>query len=114
MRILADVNIQMRTIELLREQGHDVRWGRDRDYSTQDQNLLEQATRDRRILITFDDDFGELVHRDHQPAPFGVLLFRIHIDVPDRVGPAFIANAVTAWDAVPPGIWTIQIRHRSA
>ena len=114
MRILADGNIPVPAIYQLRSTGHDVLWAGDAHYLTPDAGLLEAATGSSRLLITYDGDFAELVHRDRQPAPSGILLFRIHRDVPPLVESAFIANAVTAWDAVPPGIWTVQIRHRSA
>ena len=65
-----------------------------------------------RALITYDKDFGDLVHRDGMSAPHGVILFRIHSDVPDTVEAEFVASSVMAWDSLPPGIWTIQIRHQ--
>ena len=77
-----------------------------------DPNLLELATLERRALITYDKDFGDLVHRDGMSAPHGVILFRIHSDVPDTVEAEFVASSVMAWDSLPPGIWTIQIRHQ--
>ena len=77
-----------------------------------DPNLLELATRERRALITYDKDFGALLNRDGMSAPHGVILFRIHSDVPDSVKAEFVASSVMAWDSLPPGIWTIQIRHQ--
>lgn len=74
--------------------------------------MLELATREGRILITYDKDFGDLVNRDGISAPHGVILFRIHSDVPDTVKAKFVAGSVMAWDSLLPGIWTIQIRHQ--
>ena len=112
MRILADENMLGQVVIRLRAAGHDVRWAMETDRGEADPNLLELATQERRALITYDKDFGDLVHRDGMSAPHGVILFRIHSDVPDTVEAEFVASSVMAWDSLPPGIWTIQIRHQ--
>ena len=113
MRILADENMPGRAIASLRAAGHDVRWARETDRSAADPNLLELATQEGRTLITFDSDFGELVHRYRAPAPYGVLFFRLHEGVSRPVQADFIVCATTAWGNWPPGTWTIQIRHQT-
>ena len=112
MRILADENMLEQTVASLRAAGHDVRWAVETHRSAEDPNLLELATQEGRTLITFDSDFGELVHKYGIPAPYGVLFFRLHRDVPEPVQADFIARSATAWDTWPPGVWTIQIRHQ--
>ena len=111
MRVLADENILNQVVIRLRAAGYDVRWAQESDRGEADPNLLELATREGRMLITYDKDFGELVHRGGMSAPHGVILFRIHNDVSDAVKAKFVASSVMAWDILPPGIWTIQIRH---
>ena len=113
MKILADENMLEQAVAYLRAAGHDVRWARETNRSAADPNLLELATQEERTLITFDTDFGELVHRYRMPAPFGILIFRLHNAVPYSVKADFIARAATAWDTWPPGTWTIQIRHQT-
>lgn len=112
MRILADENISEQVVVRLRAAGQDVRWTKETDRGEADPNLLELATRERRTLITYDKDFGALLNRDGMSAPHGVILFRIHSDVPDSVKTEFVASSVMAWDSLPSGIWTIQIRHQ--
>ena len=121
MRILADENIAGRSIARLRTHGYDVLSVRETYPSEADPNLLELATDEERMLITYDTDFGELIHRDHIPAPHGVMLFRLHEYLPGVVKAEFVANSVIAWNSWPntqtplrSGIWTIQIRHQSA
>ena len=71
MRILADENILDQVVIQLRAVGHDVRCAMETDRGEADPNLLELATRERRALITYDKDFGDLVHRDGMSAPHG-------------------------------------------
>lgn len=119
MRILADENILGVSIVRLRDHGYDVLSVRETYPSEDDLNLLELATEEERLLITHDTDFGELVHRDRIPAPYGVLLFRLYENLPMEVKVEFVANSVMAWNSwpqsgirLPSGIWTIQIRHQ--
>ena len=114
MRILADENIQRSVVTGLRELGHDVRFARETNQRSPDENLLELATRDRRALVTYDTDFGELIHHRGMPAPYGVALFRIHKDIPADIEAEFVLNTVNLWDTLPPGLWTVQIRHSTA
>ena len=41
-----------------------------------DEQVLSFATRDNRILLTFDRDYGELIYRQGKPAPLGVVHLR--------------------------------------
>ena len=45
----------------LRSEGHDVEEARGRGLDPGDQLLLEWAAAERRVLVTMDKDFGELV-----------------------------------------------------
>ncbi len=113
MRILADENMWDRVVEGLHELGHEVRWAKETYQRSPDENLLELATREGLTLLTYDKDFGELIHNRRMPAPYGVMLFRIHEGVPDDVESGFILNTVNPWNPLPPGLWTVQIRHSS-
>ena len=75
MKILADENMLAEAVASLRANGHDVRWAVETQRSAADPDLLELATQEGRTLITFDSDYGDLVHKYHMRAPYGVLLF---------------------------------------
>ena len=77
MRILADENIPGDGVALLRKHGHDVAWIRSDSPGATDEANLVRAVSERRLLITFDKDFGELVFRREKTASYGVVLFRI-------------------------------------
>jgi len=76
-RILADENIPVATIQALRSAGHDVWSATERARGAADADLAAQAIRDERLVLTFDHDFGELCVRGDQPVLEGVILLRI-------------------------------------
>ena len=112
MRLMADANMDAPVIERLRAVGHDVLYAGELSPSPNDLTVLQQATREKRTLFTYDTDFGDLVHLHGEPAPYGVILFRLPDDVQSEARVNFILGTVTMWELWSPGIWTIQIRHR--
>ena len=113
MRFLVDENMEGRVVALLRAGGHDVLWARESHRSAPDPELLELATGQERTVVTYDRDFGDLIHQRRMTAPYGVILFRLHEDVADGAKGDFITASATVQDPWPPGLWTIQIRHHS-
>ena len=76
-RFLIDESADARVAPFLRGNGHDVALvATDYEPALEDAEVLAIAVRDRRILITFDRDFGELVFKQNQPHG-GVLYFRL-------------------------------------
>jgi predicted nuclease of predicted toxin-antitoxin system len=77
MRLLADENLPGRLVSALRAGGHDVTWVRTEAPGIGDVAVLAMAMAERRILVTFDKDFGELTTRASVPAACGVILLRL-------------------------------------
>ena len=77
MRLLADENFPRSAVQMLRSHGHDVLWIMEETRGIDDRAVLSRATSERRILLTLDKDFDELVYRNKLKAPFGIILFRI-------------------------------------
>jgi predicted nuclease of predicted toxin-antitoxin system len=77
MRLLADENIPLESVRALRTAGHDVFSAGESAAGAADAVLLERAASERRLVVTFDRDFGELAARHGRLAPAGVLLIRI-------------------------------------
>ena len=75
MRIRADENIDPCLVNWLRTQGHDVSSVRESTRGAPDPNVLDEATRENRVLPTADKDFGDLVYRQGRPTA-GVILLR--------------------------------------
>jgi predicted nuclease of predicted toxin-antitoxin system len=76
--LVVDECISASLVARLREAGHDALYVAEIAPSTEDLLLLELAVRDRRLLLTEDKDFGELVFgATEQPSSFGVVLLRV-------------------------------------
>jgi len=88
MRFLADENVPRVVIERLRTEGHDVISVVEAKPSAPDDEILNVAEADGRILITGDRDFGEMVVRQRFELR-GVLLLEL-----DRLTNAMRADTV--------------------
>ncbi|MDQ3772634.1 MAG: DUF5615 family PIN-like protein [Actinomycetota bacterium] len=76
MRWLLDNNLSVQLVDLLSEAGHDV--AHVRSYGMQsasDQEVLERARQEDRVLVSADTDFGRILARSGATAP-SVLLLR--------------------------------------
>ena len=81
MRFLADECCDASLVAALRREGHDVVYAVESLAGTTDEELLDRAYVEGRVVITEDKDFGELVYRLGRPAA-GIVLLRF--DVLDR------------------------------
>jgi predicted nuclease of predicted toxin-antitoxin system len=75
MRLLADANVESKLVEWLRLGGHDVVWAADLAPATSDEELLDRANAEERVILTHDRDFGELVFRSALSS-HGIILMR--------------------------------------
>ena len=71
----ANENIEGEVVAYLRSRGHDVRYGAEIAPREADEQVLERATEEGRILLTNDKDFGALCFKEGRPAA-GVILIR--------------------------------------
>jgi predicted nuclease of predicted toxin-antitoxin system len=78
MRFLADMGVAQRIVQWLREEGHDAAHLRDEKlHRLPNGEIFEKAHRERRIILTFDLDFGEIVALSGDKT-VSVILFRLH------------------------------------
>ena len=75
MRFLADESCDFSIVRALRSAGHDVLAVAERSPRSDDSHVIDIALRDRRVLITEDKDFGQLVYANLQSSG-GVILVR--------------------------------------
>ncbi len=76
MKFLADVNIENLIVKHLRELSYDVKWMLEENPFLNDEDILLISINEKRILLTNDKDFGELIFKKNKNM-FGVILFRI-------------------------------------
>ena len=85
MNFVADAGISPRTVEFLREQGHDVVHVRDIGMQrAKDSEILELARSQDRIVLTFDLDFGDLLALGLSDKP-STIIFRLEDETADSV-----------------------------
>lgn len=77
MKFLADECCDLSMVNRLREEGHDIDYIQQTEPGISDNEVLANALREKRVLITEDKDFGELVYRFKKPA-YGIILLRFH------------------------------------
>ncbi len=76
MKFIADENFPLDSVRALRLQGYDVVAVAEEMPGASDEEVLQRAATEARIVLTFDRDFGYLVFRLGMPAPLGAVLFR--------------------------------------
>lgn len=84
MRFLANENFPLPSVLRLRQAGYDVTAISEDAPGAKDFEVLARASREQRIVLTFDRDYGELIYRLGLPAPFGVIYFRFDPITPDE------------------------------
>jgi predicted nuclease of predicted toxin-antitoxin system len=84
-RYLANENFPLGVAQTLRGQGDDVVHASEVLAGSSDSVILQTALDQDRVLLTFDQDFGELVFRHGNPPAPGIVLFRLYQLPPDAV-----------------------------
>ena len=82
MRFLADENVPGALVTGLLDAGHDMSWIRLLNPGCSDEEVLTRAADERRVLVTFDKDFGELAAGRSAPSSFGIVLVRVALASP--------------------------------
>ena len=78
MRFLADMGVSVRVVRWLRNQGHDATHLRDEGLQRMPNGeIFAKAIAERRVILTFDLDFGEIAALS-RGQKVSVILFRLH------------------------------------
>lgn len=77
LRILADENVEVHLIRALRDAGYDVLSVLESKRGIADEQVLNLARIEHRLLLTMDKDFGDLIFRQQLVNPQGVFLCRV-------------------------------------
>jgi predicted nuclease of predicted toxin-antitoxin system len=82
LRWLADECVAAPLVAFLRAAGHDVFSVAEAAGGLSDMDVIALAQREKRLLLTEDKDFGDLVFRRQSAVP-GVMLMRIDLENPE-------------------------------
>lgn len=85
LKFLTDENVAPRVVEALRKEGFNVLSIYEEKLSgISDEKILKLAQKEKRIILTHDKDFGNLVHKPYQTHG-GVILLRLRNQSPQNV-----------------------------
>ncbi len=84
MLFLANENFPKASILKLRQSGHDVAAVIEDAPGSSDEEVLARSERERRVISTFDRDYGELIYRQSAPATSGVIYLRFDPSTPSE------------------------------
>lgn len=84
MKLLADENIPLETVELLEESGHDVLSILRKYSGISDSEIIHLSNKEERLIITFDKDFGFHVFAEGLLPKKGVIFLRNAELVPEK------------------------------
>jgi predicted nuclease of predicted toxin-antitoxin system len=117
MKLLADESVDRPIVERLRTEGHSLLYVAELSPSISDDEVLRLANDEDALLLTADNDFGELVFRQHR-VHGGVVLIRLFgissslkAEIVAHVFQERAAEMPDAFTVITPGI--VRIRHDS-
>jgi len=111
-RFLADMGVDVRVVEWLRGQGHDATHLRDEGLQrAPDDQVLEKAIAETRVILTFDLDFADLIALAHGRSP-SIILFRLGNPRLSQVKDRLASVVATSADALSRGAVVVVERSR--
>lgn len=103
MKFLADMGVSMTTVGALREAGEEVAHLREEGlFRLPDDQILDKAKQEQRVILTFDLDFGDLLAAGGGATP-SVVLFRMRNQTPPAVTPRLFRVLETCRAALEAG-----------
>jgi predicted nuclease of predicted toxin-antitoxin system len=100
MKLLADENIPFSVVSKLTDGGYDVVWIRTESPGISDIDVMKYASREKRIILTYDKDFGELVVKDKICPSAGIILLRLPLKTPTGIAEYILSilRSRTDWE----------------
>jgi len=111
MQFLANENFPRASIYRLRAMGHDVVSVLECAPGANDRQVLVKATSEKRVILTFDRDYGEMVYRLKLPAPSGIVYFHFNPITPEEPADQLI-ELLTAGNVSLSGMFSVIERGR--
>ena len=114
MRFLADMGVDWRIVQWLRQRGHDAKHLREEGlHRLPDGEIFAKAVAEDRVILTFDLDFGEIAALT-RGSKASVVLFRLHNTRTPHVIARLAAVLADSTDALQKGAVVVveESRHR--
>ncbi|MBI5214724.1 MAG: DUF5615 family PIN-like protein [Ignavibacteriae bacterium] len=86
MKLLANENFPLASVHILEQAGYDIKFIGIECPSVTDEEVLQLAISEERLVITFDRDYGELVFRHGFRPKSGVVYLRFQFFTPEFPG----------------------------
>lgn len=86
MKLLANENFPLKSVQLLRDKGFDIKAIGTDNPSISDPDALQIAEKEERTIITFDKDYGELIYKHGYKPTAGVIFLRLFEFDPQEPG----------------------------
>ncbi|NPV02549.1 MAG: DUF5615 family PIN-like protein [Brevinematales bacterium] len=90
MKYLANENIPFASIVFLRRNGIDIQSVKEINRGITDFQVMQISAEENRIILTFDKDYGEIIHKNNVKFTVGIVLFRFIPHNPDETGEIFL------------------------
>jgi len=84
MFFLANENFPLTSVKILRDAGYNVESILEKVPGAKDLEVLKKAKKEKRIILTFDRDYGELIYKYKKFPPLGVLYFKLDPHTPEE------------------------------
>lgn len=114
MKFLADMGISQSTVLWLRKNGHDAIHLREQGLQKlPDSEIFEKARKEKRIILTCDLDFGQILAASKGILP-SVILFRLENERPENINRRLTTVLAESLEALERGaiISVEEKRHR--
>lgn len=102
----ANENVPLAAIEKLQDENFDIISVSADFPSIKDGAVISFALTEKRIIITFDRDYGELIFKRELNAPAGVIYFRIQNFQPEEPAEILI-NLLSSQNIIFDGFFTV-------
>ena len=86
MRLLANENFPLTSVKILEKAGYDIIYAGLDFIGILDNEVIDIAIKEERIIITFDRDYGELIFKKGYRPKAGVIFLRWNGFLPDEPG----------------------------
>ncbi len=93
MKILANENFPISSVNFLKAQGFDVKFVGGECPGVEDEEVMSIASSENRTIVTFDRDYGELIFKYGFKPAGGVIYLRLQKFEPEEPG-KLLANVI--------------------